>query len=467
MLNNFYKTIHIKYSRFFEFIFFLRYLLIIFFISIAIFLTIPIFFNYEKKAEIIKLHLLENYDFKISSYEKIKYNIFPLPNLEFKNTVVNLKSSEKNLQVEKMKIYLNFLNIYDYKNFNSNKIVLKDSELVFQILKFKNLANLLFIKKKKLIFNNLNLRIENENISVLSLDNIKFANYGYNENIIRGKAFGKKFRVKIDDKYKNINLKFLNAGINADVLFDEKQTKSFKGGIFKFKILNNNFKSNFEYDGKFIKLYNSYFRSKNLSFKNKSEIILNPFLDIDSKFFIEEFNPQILRKVDLNKLLNYKDFLRKINNKSEINFKSKKFNRKLFDDINLKFKLAYGRVNFSKKLSSNNSSINCDGNINFLEEYPILFFECHVKSDNKKGFLRKFSVKTKSKNEIFELKIKGNLSLLNGKINFKNISMNDSYNASKEDLKYFKIAFENILFDEDFLKIFDLKKVKDFITEIS
>ncbi len=51
-----------------------------------------------------------------------------------------------------MKIYLNFLNIYDYKNFNSNKIVLKDSELVFQILKFKNLANLLFIKKKKINF---------------------------------------------------------------------------------------------------------------------------------------------------------------------------------------------------------------------------------------------------------------------------------------------------------------------------
>ena len=83
MLNNFYKIIHTKYSKFFEFIFFLRYLLIIFFISIAIFLTIPIFFNYEKKAEIIKLHLLENYDFKISNYEKIKYNIFPLPNLEY------------------------------------------------------------------------------------------------------------------------------------------------------------------------------------------------------------------------------------------------------------------------------------------------------------------------------------------------------------------------------------------------
>ena len=45
--------------------------------------------------------------------------------------------------------------------------------------------------------------------------------------------------------------------------------------------------------------------------------------------------------------------------------------------------------------------------------------------------------------------------------------MNDSYNASKEDLKYFKVVFENILFDENFIEIFNLKKIKDFIIEIS
>ena len=43
------KTINNKYSRFFKFIFFLRYLFAIFFISIALFLTIPGFFNYEKR----------------------------------------------------------------------------------------------------------------------------------------------------------------------------------------------------------------------------------------------------------------------------------------------------------------------------------------------------------------------------------------------------------------------------------
>ena len=45
--------------------------------------------------------------------------------------------------------------------------------------------------------------------------------------------------------------------------------------------------------------------------------------------------------------------------------------------------------------------------------------------------------------------------------------MNERYNASEEDLKYFKEVFEKILFDKKFLEIFDLKKVKKFIIEIS
>ena len=111
MLNKFYKTIHNKYSKFFNFIFFLRYLFIIFFISVAIFLIIPIFFNYEKKAEIIKFHLLENYNFKLNDYKKIKYNIFPIPNLEILNSQINFKPIEENLSIKKIKIYPGFLNI--------------------------------------------------------------------------------------------------------------------------------------------------------------------------------------------------------------------------------------------------------------------------------------------------------------------------------------------------------------------
>ena len=151
MLNKFFKTIHNKYSRFFEFIFFLRYLLLIFFISLVIFLSIPAFFNFEKRAEIIKNYLIDNYNYKISNYEKIRYNIFPLPSIELSNAQVNLKSNIENLNVKKIKIYLNFLKIYDYKNFDSNKVIFKDSNITFQIRDFKLFAEQLIQKKKKLV----------------------------------------------------------------------------------------------------------------------------------------------------------------------------------------------------------------------------------------------------------------------------------------------------------------------------
>ena len=46
-----------------------------------------------------------------------------------------------------MKIYPKLLNIYDYKNFNSNKIILKDSELKFQISDFNFFTKQLFNQK--------------------------------------------------------------------------------------------------------------------------------------------------------------------------------------------------------------------------------------------------------------------------------------------------------------------------------
>jgi len=88
MLNKFLKTTHNNYSRLFKFIFFLRYLIATFFISSSLFLTIPIFLNHEKKVELIKIYLIENYDFEINEYENIKYKAFPLPSFEFEKTQI-------------------------------------------------------------------------------------------------------------------------------------------------------------------------------------------------------------------------------------------------------------------------------------------------------------------------------------------------------------------------------------------
>ena len=121
-------------------------MLLIFLISISLFLTIPAFFNYEKKAEAIKLHLLNNYNFEIKNYEEIKYNIFPLPNLEIIGVKMNLKLI-KGLGVEKIKIYPDILSIYNYKNFSSKKINLRKINAEIQTSDLKFLVRELFQKK--------------------------------------------------------------------------------------------------------------------------------------------------------------------------------------------------------------------------------------------------------------------------------------------------------------------------------
>ena len=87
--------------------------------------------------------------------------------------------------------------------------------------------------------------------------------------------------------------------------------------------------------------------------------------------------------------------------------------------------------------------------------------------NNKKDLFKKFSIKLKPQNEILTLNINGNLSILNKKINLRKISINKNDNISDQDLKYYKEVFENIVFDESLIKIFNLKKIKEFISEIS
>ena len=93
MINKIYKTIHRKYWNFFKFIFFLRYVFAIFLIAISLFLLIPKLFDYEKKEEIIKEYLINNYDLEVNNYTSAKFNIFPFPNLSIKN--VDLKVRNK------------------------------------------------------------------------------------------------------------------------------------------------------------------------------------------------------------------------------------------------------------------------------------------------------------------------------------------------------------------------------------
>ena len=259
----------------------------------------------------------------------------------------------------------------------------------------------------------------------------------------------------------------MNTGISASLNIFES-TNTFKLiGILKGKILKSNFKLDFLYNENVLKVKKFYFRDKDLAFDSTGLIDLKPYFKILLDTEIKNLNIILLNDLDLSKILSYKNFLKTINSQYNINFKPKRFSSNLFDEIKIKTNLAYGRLNISKKVILAKSMFKCDGNINLIAEYPVLDFKCIIISNDKKELLKKFKLNYKIKNEALKLKINGNLNLLSNKINFDLIEMNESYKASIEDLKYFKNSFEEILFNESFIKIFNDKKIKKFIVEIS
>ena len=237
MFIKFYKTIHNKFSRFFKFIFFLRYLFAIFFISIAIFLIIPNFLNYEKRIEIIKSYLFKNYNIEILNYEKIRFESLFIPKVKIENVLINFDQSGNRLRVKSLKIYPKLFSIYNYKNFDSNKIYFKDNQISLEASELKSFTNIFLKQKKKIYLDNLELSISDKNKTFIKLKNIKFANFGYRENLITGTVFEKKFKIEIENDLKNIDFELLNSGVTASIDFNTKSKANLISGVLKSKIL--------------------------------------------------------------------------------------------------------------------------------------------------------------------------------------------------------------------------------------
>jgi len=250
----------------------------------------PHFFDLNKKDRRFKDYLSGSYGLTLNSFENIKYNSLPIPSYEIQNADIGLGENLIQMNVESIIVYPKLLNIYNYENSKKNilvlskgKILLPETDLKFAIEHIQNLKN-------KLNFKNLNLKIIRNNLTLINLNKIYFSNYGYNKNLVVGELFDKKFKLSINDNYDNINFRLLKTGISADIDFKKKIEDSKMSGFFKFKILKSNFKFNFDFDEKQLNIYNSYFRSKNLSFNNESTITYLPFFYLSSIVNLEDIN---------------------------------------------------------------------------------------------------------------------------------------------------------------------------------
>ena len=466
MINKIYKIINNKFSRFFKFVFFLRYLFLIFFVAITLFLTIPLFFDYKKKEQLIKDYLNQNYNLEIKKIESIKFHPFFLPHLKLENLSSNFYSKKKNFEVKKITIYPKLFSIYNYQNFDIKKIKIEDSNLRLNTEDAKLLAKRIFKLKKKIYFKNLDLKIMNNSNVVIELKNLDFINYGYKKNKIIGEVFNQKFKIDIEDDYRNINFSLPKTGVSFKINILEKNLSGNLIGSLKGKVLSSKVKLNFSYNIESIAISNLYFRDQKLSLESDGFLRLKPFFIINLNSKIKDIDLKFLRNFNLASLLKFQSLIKTMNSKNVITFNRNKFSNSLVSKLQLKIDLAHGRLNVLKNLKIENSNFICQKNINLLDEYPILYFNCTIYSPDIKKLLKIINIKYKNKKENFSLNFNGNINILSNKINFESIKT-DNYIANEEDLKYFKTTFENILFDEKFIDIFDISKIRKFVLEIS
>lgn len=466
MINRFYKIINNKFPRFLKFVFFLRYLFLLFFISLSSFLLIPNLFDYKKKEDIIKTYLLKNYNLNVTKIEKIKFRSFPLPSLEIQELEINFPLNVDSFKTKKIIIYPKLKNIYNFENFQINKLILIQPEIITDIKNIHKLNKYILKINKKIHIKNLNLNIKNNKVSVINLNNIDFQNFGYKKNIIDGEVFGKKFKLTFQENFKKVDFKILNTGIFLTFNLKEKNESTNLMGSLKGKFLKSNLKLDFIYDQASLKIDNLFFRDKSLSLDSDGLVILKPFLEINLNSKLKNFDRDIFNKVNVNSVLKQKNILKRLNVNNKISYKSKKFSREIIDNFDIKTNLAYGRLNFSKNLSISGTDFECSGNINLLDDYPVLNFVCTLNSPDKRKLLKKLKIDEKIEKGFLNINVIGYLNILNQKVNFDFIEIDKVYKTPKEDLLYFKTTFERLLFDKNFTDIFNLKKIRNFISEI-
>ena len=465
MINKTYKIINNKFSRFFKFVFFTRYLFGIFFVAIILFLNTPHFFNYKNKDQIIKNYLYKVHGINIKEFESIEYISLPTPHLQINNVISNLYLDDIEFNVISLKIYPKILSIYNYEDFNLRKIIIEKSNLNLDLKNFKLLSKNIFTSENKIIFNNLSLNIKEDKNNILSLKEIEFKNFGLRKNIILGEVFDQKFKINLDNELRNFRFKLLSSGIFAKLNIIENNKNSPTKGNIEGKVLGSNFKLNFLHEKSSIKINSFFFRDKSLSFDSVGSLQFLPYLNIKLETEIKDIDSKLITDLDIAKILNYKDLIKRINAENTIILKSKKFSKPQINFFNFKSNLAYGMLKTEKNLKFIDSTFFCKSDINLLEKFPVLNFNCSINSKDKKKLLKFFKITYKPKNEILNIFIIGNINILNNKINFDKIET-DNYQATKEDLEFFKTTFENTLFNEDFNSIFNSSKLRKFILEI-
>jgi len=382
-----------------NFIYYLRYLIFIFVLAIILLLIIPKLFKYVNKIDRLNFNLKNQHGITIKNFDKIQYKIFPLPNLEIKNSQISVDEKSSNIKVEKLIIFTNLKSLY--------------------------ISNEIFFKK------------------------IKF------EGIFLGHNISGHYVPQ-----KNTNLlyfKVKSLGIESKIFLNNKKKLPKPSGIIKLKVLDQKLLLNFDFD-KDLKFKNAVYKNKNIHANSSGQFNFEPFFNFKILTDIKKINLDNIKFKQLYHFIIDEMTNKKLNGELTLNHLTKKGIGKMKGKNNINIIFENGNIalkNSTFQLANLNIKINSN-----LKKYPSntdLDYELFIETENINNFFKTVNIdKDKSLKETTVL-VKGNINLDAQKYYFDKITINKKSIDKKKliNLKnyleknthhYFVTKFNKILF---------------------
>ena len=420
-------------------------------------LSLPALFNFNKKASIIEKNFYKNFKLYLNTSGNISYKPFPKPHLLVENSKINLSKTYENdglLNIKNLKIYISLKDIYlrTLKNFSATEISDSNIELeLSDIIKFRN--HLYKKVNNTIIINNSKLFLRNNNNEVILISPIKKIINKINNKtkiknlLIEGNVFGLNFKSDWKRNYNNPNLSlhnidFFNPNIEIKNKFKFENSK-------KFEILSSisTFQDRLEYslynDNGVINLF-SPSDKKNINFKLKSIIKLNPFYFDGSILIKDKKIEHIIDNILVNLFLYDEDSLGNFNGNLLLKFQD--INNKLIKDGEISLLINEKKINFKKinfdldkigDLVSQIDIIESQGSIKFYSKNK-LNIKNHIE------FAKKFQVSSKKVKKIKQINFDIEREIGKSDFILKNVKVNNIDEPNKYNEIFFVKNIQNL-----------------------
>ena len=360
-----------------NFIYYLRYLILFFIFSIIVLLSTPKLFNHVNKIDELNKTLKNQHGLIIKNTKKIKYKIFPQPNLEIKEALISLGKQYPTIKIKELKIFVNIKGLYASEEISFKKIKFKGNFLDTEVRGY-------YIPK------------ENEN-------------YLY--------------------------LKAMNLGIESKVFLDNKNKLPKPSGLIKLKILDNNLLINFNYD-KNLYLKNSTYKNKNIYTIFRGQFNFEPFFYFKVIADVKKVNLDYLNLKKIYHLIFDEISNKKLNGEITINYLTKKALKKNIkkSKIDLIFKNGDIVLKTSNlQLANLNLGVNLD--LKKYLSYKNLDYELEISTDDINKFYSVIGVKKNKSQNIVDALISGNINLDAQKFYFNKVVINKKKIDEKKLIK--------------------------------